>query len=65
MPEYSAFEMSEMRQKQMVEQAVKKSGVSQEKEFDKIELKADKQRIHEALKNSRGHHTIRVGSKLP
>jgi hypothetical protein len=64
MPEYSAHELSELRQKRMVDEAVNKSG-SPDREWNEIELKADRQRIHEALKNSRGHHTIRVGSKLP
>jgi hypothetical protein len=64
MPEYSAHELSELRQKRMVDEAVNKSG-SPDREWNEIELKADRQRIHEALKNSRGHHTVKVQSKLP
>ena len=63
MPEYTAFELSEMRQKRMVEETVKEHcDPDSEKE---CELVADKCRIKENLRKSRIHHTVRVKSKLP
>ena len=63
MPEYTAFELSEMRQKRMVEEAVKEHcDPDSEKE---CELVADKCRIKEALRKSHVHRTIKVQSKLP
>lgn len=63
MPEYSAFELSEMRQKQMVEEAVKES-VNPESEKE-CELVADKCRIKETLRKSHVNRTVKVQSKLP
>ena len=62
MPEYTAFELSEARQKQMVEDAVKEHNPESENE---CQLVADKCRIKENLRKSRVHHTVRVKSKLP
>lgn len=59
MPEYSAFDLSEMRQRQMVDEAVQKNA-QLNKGFEAIELKADKQHIHEALRHQHWHRTVRV-----
>ena len=63
MLEYSAHELSEARQKQMVEDAVKEH-CNPESE-NECQLAADKYRIKENLRKSRIHHTVRVKSKLP
>jgi uncharacterized protein YicC (UPF0701 family) len=63
MPEYTAHELSEARQKQMVEDAVKEH-CNPESE-NECQLVADKCRIKEELRKSRVHHTTKVQSKLP
>jgi hypothetical protein len=61
--EYTAHKLSEIRQKQMVDDAVKENcNPDSEKE---CELVADKFRIKENLRKLRIHHTVRVSSKLP
>jgi hypothetical protein len=61
--EYSSFELSEIRQKQMVEEAVREH-CNPESEIE-CELVADKYRIKENLRKSRLHHTVKLKSKLP
>lgn len=59
--EISASELSAMREKQMVAEAVRLKAWP----TDKIEMTADKEAIREQLKQARRNRTTRVKSIMP